>query len=135
MGGGLSGDAAAVGRREVSVSAINLTALRAAAEGARPGKREQLSGKYMAFDFGEDPQVFRAMTQEEEEQILAFDRETCLRLVAIAKCALAPMDVLFDGEHFYDCLPGKRGAAPSLECSRACVLLRRLREALTGVTA
>lgn len=66
-----------------------LDELEAAAGRATPGERVQLSGKYMHFDLGERPQVFRALTDGDEALILACSPERIVALVKLAKAVVA----------------------------------------------
>jgi hypothetical protein len=58
--------------------------LRELCKAAKPGKREQFAHKYASFDYGETPQVFRSITQADEDLIIACDPETILAILDLA---------------------------------------------------
>lgn len=64
-----------------------LGSLADAAGKATPGERLQMSGKYMSFDLGETPQVFRSITDADEALILACSPERIRALVEVARAA------------------------------------------------
>jgi len=58
------------------------TYLERLAKAATPGERFQMSGKYVSFDYGETPQVFRAITDADEAFIIACSPDRILALLA-----------------------------------------------------